>query len=135
MFLSHVQQTVSGSAPPQHPPDTINWTLSRCSLRVSSKQCLETLPCHIRLTPSAGHCLETKTIHHIVPPPPQNLKCHHHTPLGPLLHKEFAQKSPICIEHGQRLGNAVEMMSRMQACRKVVDALAYNQLLAGFAKA
>ena len=27
MFLNRVQQTVSGSAPPQHPPDTMSWTL------------------------------------------------------------------------------------------------------------
>ena len=41
LTVSTVQQTVSGSAPPQHPPDTINWTLFRCSLRV--KPCLANL--------------------------------------------------------------------------------------------
>ena len=33
VFLPRVQQNVSGSAPPQHPPDTTKWTLFRCSLR------------------------------------------------------------------------------------------------------
>ena len=32
-FFNRVQQTVSGNAPQQHPPDTINWTLFRCPLR------------------------------------------------------------------------------------------------------
>ena len=59
VFLNRVQQTVSGSAPPQHPPDTIKWTLFRCSLRV--KPCLanRVCPCRILQTPSAGHCLDT----------------------------------------------------------------------------
>ena len=35
MFLNRVQQTVSGNKPSQHPPDTIRWTLFRCSLRGS----------------------------------------------------------------------------------------------------
>ena len=62
-FLTVSRQTVSGSAPPQHPPSTISWTLFSCSLwgvkQVSSKPCLETFPCHFRQTPSAGHCLDT----------------------------------------------------------------------------
>ena len=65
VFLSRVQWTVSGSAPPQHPPDSIKWTLFRCSvtgLTVSSKPCLETLPYHTLQTPSAGHCLDTHGI-------------------------------------------------------------------------
>ena len=33
VFLNRVQQTVSGNKPSQHPPDTIRWTLFRCSLR------------------------------------------------------------------------------------------------------
>ena len=32
VFLSRVQQTVSGNKPSQHPPDTIRWTLFRCAL-------------------------------------------------------------------------------------------------------
>ena len=30
VFLNRVEQTVTGSAPPQHPSDTISWTLFRC---------------------------------------------------------------------------------------------------------
>ena len=38
VFLDRVQQTVSGSAPPQHPPDTSSiWTLFRCSRREGLK--------------------------------------------------------------------------------------------------
>ena len=33
VFLNRVQQTVSGNKPSQYPPDTIRWTLFRCSLR------------------------------------------------------------------------------------------------------
>ena len=33
VFLNRVQQTVSGNKPSQYPPDTIHWTLFRCSLR------------------------------------------------------------------------------------------------------
>ena len=43
----------------RHSPDTISWALYRCSLRgytVSGKPCLETLPCQILQTPSAGNC-------------------------------------------------------------------------------
>ena len=53
---------MSGNTPLQYSPDTVSWTLFRCSLRgqtVSAKPCLETLPCQILQTPSAGHCLDT----------------------------------------------------------------------------
>ena len=33
VFLNRVQQTVSGNKPSQYPPDTVRWTLFRCSLR------------------------------------------------------------------------------------------------------
>ena len=33
VFLNRVQQTVSGNKPSQYLPDTIHWTLFRCSLR------------------------------------------------------------------------------------------------------
>ena len=33
VFLNRVQQTVSGNKPSRYPPDTIRWTLFRCSLR------------------------------------------------------------------------------------------------------
>ena len=33
VFLYRIQQTVSGNKPSQYPPDTIRWTLFRCSLR------------------------------------------------------------------------------------------------------
>ena len=33
VFLNRVQQTVSGNTPPWCSPDTISWTLLRCSLR------------------------------------------------------------------------------------------------------
>ena len=32
-FLNRVQQIASGNAPSQYSPDTISWTLFRCSLR------------------------------------------------------------------------------------------------------
>ena len=34
VFLNRVQQTVPGNKPSQYPPNTIRWTLFRCSLRV-----------------------------------------------------------------------------------------------------
>ena len=33
VFLNRVQQTVSGNKPSHYPPDTIPWTLFRCSLK------------------------------------------------------------------------------------------------------
>ena len=35
VFLSHVQQTVSGKTTSQYSPDTISWTLFQCSLNLA----------------------------------------------------------------------------------------------------
>ena len=60
LFLNRVQQHVSGNTSSHYSPDSVSWTLFWCSpigSAVSSKQCLQTLPCQILETPSAGHCL------------------------------------------------------------------------------
>ena len=62
VFLNRVQQTVSGSASPQHPPGTINWTLFTCSLRV--KRCLANrIWRHSAAMFSRHHLLDGVSIH------------------------------------------------------------------------